>query len=265
MKMKIWMRYFCCSGVAHISFIMAIIVLLNLNYTDEKQDENYSVQVNFVEASQISTNTNNINGNLKMSMPGVSKNVRTTSDGQNIQQERNSEQVLEKNSLKTNNDIWGKNVVSESINGTYVAESGSRSSIGDFQESSGGGTGNRKGAASSNNGGGFGPGFSENSDGSYTASNDVEGIDYTILNDAEAIYPEEARSIGYSRTVKVEGQILVGLNGSVEEVTILNDVPRLGFREAATEAFWNMKFLPIYYHDTNIKKYFVKTIYFQSN
>ena len=104
--------------------------------------------------------------------------------------------------------------------------------------------------------------FLSNGDGSYTALN-AEGISYTIIRDADAKYPEEARSIGYSRMVSVQAKILVGLDGLVENVEIVNSVPNLGFKESAIQALHKMQFAPIYYKNHNVKMYFIKKIYFQ--
>jgi protein TonB len=104
--------------------------------------------------------------------------------------------------------------------------------------------------------------FLSNGDGSYTALQ-AEGITYTIIRDADARYPEEARSIGYSRVVSVQAKILVGLDGFVESVEIVNSVPNLGFKESAIQALRKMQFAPIYYQSHNVKMYFTKKIYFQ--
>ena len=109
---------------------------------------------------------------------------------------------------------------------------------------------------------GLGNGFSDNGDGSYTASS-AAGISYRILRDAEAYYPEEARSLGYSATVSVTGRVLVGTDGGIESVRILTDAPNLGFRQAAEEAFWRMRFAPIVYQGYPIKLWFEKTLIFQ--
>lgn len=129
------------------------------------------------------------------------------------------------------------------------------------------GSANAKGTTGSDGSGAgkdiFGNGdFGDNGDGTYTALNS-SGISYTILSETEAIYPDEARSIGYSRTVSVEAKILVGLDGSVESIEILNSVPNLGFTEAAKTSLQEMKFAPIYYNGHNIKMYFKKTIHFR--
>ena len=86
---------------------------------------------------------------------------------------------------------------------------------------------------------------------------------YRILRDAEAYYPEEARSLGYSATVSVTGRVLVGTDGGIESVRILTDAPNLGFRQAAEEAFWRMRFAPIVYQGHPIKLWFEKTLIFQ--
>lgn len=121
---------------------------------------------------------------------------------------------------------------------------------------SGQGAGNGQNAFGSGN-------FLNNGDGSYTALNS-DGIAYAILRDAQAQYPEEARALGYGKVVCVQSKILVGLDGHVEQVEVLNQVPNLGFREAAVKALRNMQFAPIYYQGHNIKMYFVKKIYFQA-
>lgn len=110
--------------------------------------------------------------------------------------------------------------------------------------------------------GGLGAGFSANGDGSYTATSGT-GLSYRILQDAEAHYPEEARALGYASTVPVTGRVLVGTDGNIESVHILTDAPNLGFRQAAEEAFWGMRFAPIVYQGHPIKLWFEKTLIFQ--
>ena len=130
-------------------------------------------------------------------------------------------------------------------------------------EGSGSGNGAGEGDGSGNGtGGGLGAGFIDNGAGSYTAP-DASGIDYQILQDARAVYPDEARSIGYAKTVSVTAHILVGLDGSVESVSILSNPPNLGFREAAESALWQMRFSPMTYEGHPVKVPFEKTIYFQ--
>lgn len=136
--------------------------------------------------------------------------------------------------------------------------SGSGSGSGDGN-GNGDGSGNGSGSGT---GGGLGAGFVDNGDGSYTAP-DASGINYQILQDARAVYPDEARSIGYAKTISVTAHILVGLDGSVESVSILSNPPNLGFREAAESALWQMRFSPMTYEGHPVKVPFEKTIYFQ--
>ena len=148
--------------------------------------------------------------------------------------------------------------------------SGSGTDIGDGTgEGSGSGSGSGDGngdgsgnGSGSGTGGGLGSGFVDNGDGSYTAP-DASGIDYQILQDARAVYPDEARSIGYAKTVSVTAHILVGLDGSVESVSILSNPPNLGLREASESALWQMRFSPMTYKGHPVKVPFEKTIYFQ--
>ncbi|MEY0161834.1 energy transducer TonB [Providencia rettgeri] len=105
--------------------------------------------------------------------------------------------------------------------------------------------------------------FAANGDGSYTALGS-SGISYTILQDAAPRYPKEARSLGYTKVVKVQIRLLVGLDGQIESVEILNNkIPDLGFREEAVKAIKKMAFKPIIYQGQNIKMYFKKTVIFQ--
>ncbi|HGN1704363.1 TPA: TonB family protein [Providencia rettgeri] len=105
--------------------------------------------------------------------------------------------------------------------------------------------------------------FAANGDGSYTALGS-SGISYTILRDANPKYPKEARSLGYTKIVKVQIRLLVGLDGQVESIEILNSkIPDLGFKEEAVKAIKKMAFKPIIYQGQNIKMYFKKTVIFQ--
>jgi outer membrane receptor protein involved in Fe transport len=108
----------------------------------------------------------------------------------------------------------------------------------------------------------IGGNFVHNGDGTYTALS-PEGIDYTIVRSVEANYPEEARAVGYARLIRVKAAILVGLDGKVESVLILSNVPNLGFREAVRKALMQWRFSPIYYRGINIKMKFFKNFYFE--
>ena len=134
---------------------------------------------------------------------------------------------------------------------------GGHGETGSGREGQGTGNGSGHGALSE----GMGSNFRKNGDGSYTAMSSA-GISYKILRDARAVYPDEAKDIGYTRQVAVTADILVGLSGKVESVSIITSAPPLGFKEEAIRACRQMKFAPIYYNGKNIKMHFRKTIHF---
>lgn len=106
--------------------------------------------------------------------------------------------------------------------------------------------------------------FVANNDGSYTALGSA-GITYKILQDAAPGYPGNARAIGYTKVVKVQVRLLVGLDGHIESVEVLNEkIPDLGFKEETIKAIKAMRFAPIRHEGRHIKMYFKKTIIFQS-
>lgn len=124
-------------------------------------------------------------------------------------------------------------------------------------EASSGSGGNGGSGASLFDGGGF----SQNADGTYTALN-TDGINYTIISQIEPVYPDEARSMSYSKAVVVSTRFVIGLEGQVESIEFLNTAPNLGFKEATLKALAQWKFAPIYFHGVNIKCTFVKDFYF---
>ena len=104
--------------------------------------------------------------------------------------------------------------------------------------------------------------FLDNGDGTYTAMGSG-GLSYTILRDAEPRYPKAARSIGYGKRIKVTVKFLVGIDGKVESVEVLNrKLPDLGFKEEAEKAVRKMEFTPITYEGKKLKVHFKKVIHF---
>lgn len=105
--------------------------------------------------------------------------------------------------------------------------------------------------------------FIANGDGTYTAKGSG-GIAYKILYERTPRYPQQARSIGFNKTVRVRVRFLVGLNGHVEAAQVVSkNVPDLGFNEAALSAVKAMRFEPIVYKGNTIKMLFAKTIVFE--
>lgn len=106
--------------------------------------------------------------------------------------------------------------------------------------------------------------YLSNGDGSFTAMSS-KGLDYQILYERPAKYPTRARSIGYSKTVKVTVRFLVGVDGKVESSEILTkDLPNLGFQEAALSSIHSIVFRPIKTPDNKpLKVWFKKTLIFK--
>ena len=154
--------------------------------------------------------------------------------------------------------------------GSGVGEGGNPDGHGAYGNGKGAGTGSGNGNGDADGDGrgtgegagdGLGAGFSLGGDGVYTAT-DGSGIDYTILRDAEGRWPDEARTVGYAKVVRVNVRILVDTDGSIADVSVMNDAPNLGFKEEAVRAAYNMRFAPIYYQGHNIRMYMVKPIEF---
>lgn len=106
--------------------------------------------------------------------------------------------------------------------------------------------------------------YLSNGDGSFTAMSS-KGLDYQILYERPAKYPTRARSIGYSKTVKVTVRFLIGVDGKVESSEILTkDLPNLGFEEAALTSIHSIVFRPIKTSDNKpLKVWFKKTLIFK--
>lgn len=106
-----------------------------------------------------------------------------------------------------------------------------------------------------------GSNFMSDGDGGYIALSSA-GIYYEILNEVEPEYPTQAEMIGYGQRVKVKVKFLVGLNGEIEKIEILESHQKLGFDEEVKKAIKKWRFKPIIHHGKNIKVYFVKDFVF---
>lgn len=247
-----WKTPFIFSVVLHVCIIIAAgLFNLNLYRTSGNADSGLTIQL-----------TGN-NGNGNGSSGGSAAAVGQAMDKMVLGSEKNIVAVQQENKVAADDSNVTKSLDdSVSMTKSNITNSDSHAQVSVGMSGSGQETGANSGTGSGS-GNDFGSGeFGTNADGTYTAL-DSQGISYTILSDPEALYPDEARSIGYNRTVSVEAKILVGLNGYVEKVEIFNNAPNLGFREAAEAALQAMRFAPIYYRGHNIKMYFVKTIHFQ--
>ncbi|SHK72133.1 outer membrane transport energization protein TonB [Selenomonas ruminantium] len=273
--MRSWKVYFGMAAGVH-GLLLALLALAGLNWLAGEQEEKPAIEVGFVAEAAVSgmAGGSEATGNSGSKTGPV---IRTASVAavEKLQNLRghSPEVSAQKQEMKTADSeaaIAEAAAALDAPAGSDSAESGENvGSPGNGNSSDGnGGDGGEAGAATGSGGSGtgtstgLGDGFTPNGDGTYTAAS-AAGISYQLLRDANAVYPEEARSIGYSNVVEVVAQIMVGLDGSVESVTILNSPPKLGFWEAAQEALWSMRFAPIYYQGVNIRVPFEKHLIFQ--
>lgn len=269
-KRESWKKYFSASLGIH-GVIVLLIIFVDFHFPLDKIVPASALSVEFVNTKE---NGQEGDGGADVGS-GFSENVvpisaPQTSKSMSLQEKMFSMQ--EASSLVserefTQNDAAQVSQLTEkqSTTNRHATESVDRATGESSGTISKNGSGNDgTGGTGSNSGEGIfdGGGFSANGDGTYTALS-ADGISYKIVRDEDAVYPDEARSIGYSRNVSVQAKLLVGLDGGVEQVEILNSVPNLGFRESAIKALREMQFAPIYYKNHNIKMYFIKTIHFQ--
>lgn len=109
-----------------------------------------------------------------------------------------------------------------------------------------------------------GTGFYSNGDGTYTATS-PDGLEFEILTEVYPSYPVQAEEAAYTRIVIARAKFIVGLDGSVESVELLNDLPNLGFAEATISSLRQWRFTPIKYKGIPIKVEFTKQIRFVPN
>lgn len=180
----------------------------------------------------------------------------------------NAAQAVDALNTNTTNVATAQSSSTTAANG--IGEGGNPDGHGAYGNGTGTGTGSGNGSGDADGDGrgtgegagdGLGAGFSLGGDGVYTAT-DGSNVDYTLLRDAEGRWPDEARTVGYAKVVRVNVRILVDTDGSIADVSVMNDAPNLGFKEEAVRAAYNMRFAPIYYQGHNIRMYMVKPIEF---
>ncbi|WP_158645774.1 energy transducer TonB [Selenomonas ruminantium] len=273
MRMRSWKFYFSMAAGIH-GLLLALLALAGLNWLAGEQEEKPAIEVGFVAEAAVS----GMAGGSEATGSSGGKTgpaIKTASVAavEKLQSLRghSPEAPAQKQEIKAADSeaaIAEAAAALEAPAGSASAEAGENAGGSGDGDSGSHGDGGESGAATGSGGSGtgtstgLGAGFTPNGDGTYTAAS-AAGISYQLLRDANAVYPEEARSIGYSNVVEVVARIMVGLDGSVESVTILNSPPNLGFREAAQEALWSMRFAPIYYQGVNIRVPFEKHLIFQ--
>lgn len=130
-------------------------------------------------------------------------------------------------------------------------------------------SGNVQSSNSSNNGSSSnGQGVDENitvdgSGGKIGKNQNIEGIKYKILESRDPEYPSLAKKFKIKEKIVVKAKFLVGLNGSVEKIEILEGPEKFGFTNAVRGSLEEWKFTPVEYKGENIKLYFYKEFVFK--
>ncbi|SDG64527.1 outer membrane transport energization protein TonB [Selenomonas sp. WCT3] len=270
MRKRSWNYYFTLAAGFHI-LLIGLAMLLGLDWLKEEPEEQPSIEIGFVgdaAAAGLAGGSAGNSGKQAALGPDIKTvSVAAVEELQNLRGHTPADksEAAVKPPAADSAEAIEKAVAALDSPGPATgcagadadAGAGASGASGTTSEGTGGTGGNGTGTSQ-----GLGAGFTPNGDGTYTAASSA-GISYQLLRDAEAIYPDEATSIGYSNAVEVVAQIMVGLDGSVESVTILNNPPNLGFREAAQEALWSMRFAPIYYQGVNVRVPFEKHLIFQ--
>jgi TonB family protein len=258
MESRRWERYFLISLGIHC-LVIIVIAGFGLRASPARVNNTGEFSIQLVNSSEASMQGNSslAEAAASFSNPVASKQIFPQKETSVYEPEK-----LER-SINTNDGLEAVQVSEANTNNSQITGNADNSSESGRQITGRGmATAEQSSSQEAGNGMFSNGNFLSNGDGSYTAL-DAEGISYTIIRDADAKYPEEARSIGYSRVVSVQAKILVGLDGFVENVEIVNSVPNLGFKESAIQALRKMQFAPIYYKNHNVKMYFIKKIYFQ--
>lgn len=108
--------------------------------------------------------------------------------------------------------------------------------------------------------------FIEGSSGEKIAVNqNIQGLSYKILNSPTPNYPSQARKIRISQDVVIKTKFLVGLNGKIESIEILEGIENYGFRNEVSRTLKHWQFSPIEYKGEKIKIYFYKDFIFNLN
>ena len=266
MRKRSWNFYFGLAVGVH-ALLCGLFVLAGLDWLNKDQEEKTAIEIGFVEEATVHDMTGQSAGgasSAEKAGPAI-KSVSVTAV-EALQSLRGHAEMSQSSAQKSVDCAEAIEKAAAALDHPKAAEDArgeNRAAAGNGtteNASQNGGNAGTVGAAS--NFPGLGDGFSPNGDGTYTAASSA-GISYQLLRDADAVYPDEARSIGYNNIVEVVARIMVGLDGTVESVEILNTPPNLGFCEAAQEALWGMRFAPIYYQGVNIRVPFEKHLIFQ--
>lgn len=217
--------------------------------TSDSKEQSTDVQTDSAsKASQDSQDSVSLlSSTKKVSQKPPVKSAKATQKEKAISSVKPDKKALEESKQKVKKSAGGTGGYAGSV-GTPSREEG--------KVISGQGTGTGAGTGQGN--------YLSNGDGSFTAMSS-KGLDYQILYERPAKYPTRARSIGYSKTVKVTVRFLIGVDGKVESSEILTkDLPNLGFEEAALTSIHSIVFRPIKTPENKpLKVWFKKTLIFK--
>lgn len=111
---------------------------------------------------------------------------------------------------------------------------------------------------------GLDEGIIVNSDGQKIAANqNITGINYKILSCKDPKYPAIAKKFKLKEKVTVKTRFLVGMDGEIENIEIIDGPEKFGFTNAVLESLREWKFSPVQYKGQTIKLYFYKDFIFK--
>ena len=110
----------------------------------------------------------------------------------------------------------------------------------------------------------IGEGFEKLSDGSVVAKNQgVDGLKYGFISNPDPEYPVIAKKLGFNGEILVKVRMLVGEDGSIEEIKFYSEKDKFGFTEEVRKTLGNWKLTPVKVGNKKIKMYLFKTFRFK--
>ncbi|MBP6323165.1 MAG: energy transducer TonB [Fusobacteriaceae bacterium] len=95
------------------------------------------------------------------------------------------------------------------------------------------------------------------------ANQNIAGINYRILSYKDPKYPIIAKKFKLKDKVTVKTRFLVGMDGEIENIEIIEGPEKFGFTNAVLESLKEWKFSPVQYKGQTIKLYFYKDFIFK--
>lgn len=91
----------------------------------------------------------------------------------------------------------------------------------------------------------------------------VQGLRYQILVSKDPEYPKQAKKFRIKEEITIKARFLVGIDGEIEAVDIIQGTEKFGFRESVKDCIAQWRFSPIEYKGEKIKMYFYKNFTFK--